>query len=426
MSLYWYDSFQDYQASTTGGPGSWSTSPWDANSWCNMITSGGRTQAQCWEKSGFNVPQCTIKRIQVNRADSTIGFAVNFTPYSGVPGSGTWQGLCAWNDSVLSGSWTDNVQLQLQVSAGGAVRVVRGASTVLNTSGSTTLGASGWHFVEFYALIHSTAGAYNVKVDGVSVLSATGVNTQSTANAYQNGFTLGDGGAGRTDPGLGCRVSDLYVLDSSGAAPLNTFLGDVRVIYTQPAANGGTNQWANPAAAWVALTAYAVGQFVIDGNGNLQRCTTAGTSGASAPSPWHTTGTTTDATVTWTFWSLGTTNVNFVKEQINDDAVSYVTDSTLNDEELYTVTALTSVPVGITSALAVGISVRGQRDQTTVRDIRTVLSSGGTAADNGSDLALPNGSYASFKTVFATDPNTGAAPTITAINAMKVGFKVSV
>ena len=53
--------------------------------------------------------------------------------------------------------------------------------------------------------------------------------------------------------------------------------------------------------AWAASTAYAVGQMVTDSNGNVQRCTTAGESGAAAPA-WATVigSTTADNTAVWT------------------------------------------------------------------------------------------------------------------------------
>ena len=57
--------------------------------------------------------------------------------------------------------------------------------------------------------------------------------------------------------------------------------------------------------AWVAATAYTIGQIIIDAAGNLQRCTTAGTSGGSAPT-WNTGGTTADGgTLVWTFALAG-------------------------------------------------------------------------------------------------------------------------
>ena len=60
-----------------------------------------------------------------------------------------------------------------------------------------------------------------------------------------------------------------------------------------------TSGTANP---WQASTAYAVGNLVTDSNGNVEQCTTAGTSGATAPTNWATAvgNTTTDGGVTWT------------------------------------------------------------------------------------------------------------------------------
>jgi len=60
--------------------------------------------------------------------------------------------------------------------------------------------------------------------------------------------------------------------------------------------------------AWTSGHGYSVGNLIIDSNGNTQRCTTAGTSGGSAPS-WATTigGTTSgDGGVTWTLVALHT------------------------------------------------------------------------------------------------------------------------
>jgi phage tail sheath protein FI len=56
--------------------------------------------------------------------------------------------------------------------------------------------------------------------------------------------------------------------------------------------------------AWSSSQVFAVGAEILDSNGNLQRVTTAGTSGTTPPS-WSTTigGTTTDGTVTWTLVS---------------------------------------------------------------------------------------------------------------------------
>jgi hypothetical protein len=92
-----------------------------------------------------------------------------------------------------------------------------------------------------------------------------------------------------TDYGaMGITIQEVGLFANSGALVL-------------PAAIGT----ANP--AWTATTPFLVSNLVIDSNGNLQRCTTAGTSGSSAPT-WATglSGSTTDGTAVWAMVALHT------------------------------------------------------------------------------------------------------------------------
>jgi hypothetical protein len=84
----------------------------------------------------------------------------------------------------------------------------------------------------------------------------------------------------------GMTIQELGLYANSGAAAL-------------PAAVGT----ANP--IWSASVARTPGTMIVDGNGNIQRCTTAGTSGAGAPT-WATAigATTTDASAVWTLVAL--------------------------------------------------------------------------------------------------------------------------
>jgi hypothetical protein len=78
-----------------------------------------------------------------------------------------------------------------------------------------------------------------------------------------------------------------------------------------PAAVGTAN------ANWAASTAYSIGNLIVDLNGNIQRCTTAGTSGASHPT-WATTigNTTTDNSVTWTLVARSTAPVPMIAHDV--------------------------------------------------------------------------------------------------------------
>ncbi len=131
------------------------------------------------------------------------------------------------------------------------------------------------------------------------------------------GFGSGNSAPAPGDVGLGATPEYYNAIaghsfPSSGAVQFNYALAA-----TDYGANGMTIQelglFANagaialPAAigtanpAWAASAPETVGALVVDGNGNLQRCTTAGTTGATAPA-WATTigATTSDGTAVWT------------------------------------------------------------------------------------------------------------------------------
>ena len=92
-----------------------------------------------------------------------------------------------------------------------------------------------------------------------------------------------------TDYGAtGMTIQELGLFANSSAVPV-------------PAAVGTTNP------SWSGSVARTVGAMIVDGNGNIQRCTTAGTSGTSAPT-WATAinATTNDAAAVWTLVALHT------------------------------------------------------------------------------------------------------------------------
>lgn len=128
-------------------------------------------------------------------------------------------------------------QISLAYTVSGQVQVLRGA-TVLGTSGIVLIVGT-MHHIQFQATINNTTGSYEVKVDGVSVLSGTGVNTRNgTAVNQANGYRLGAGGSSSG----GQIFDDLYVWDGSGSVN-NTFPGDVVVSAILPSGAGNSTQW---------------------------------------------------------------------------------------------------------------------------------------------------------------------------------------
>jgi hypothetical protein len=128
--------------------------------------------------------------------------------------------------------------------AAGEWKAFRGSGS--NQIGATVvskLANSTWSYIEMRFVIDNAAGEVEVLVNGTQIVNITGVDTQNTANAYVNGFRLGDDGDDFTFHAF----DDLYILDDvdSGVvgAPNNDFLGDVRVQVRLPDNNGNSSQW---------------------------------------------------------------------------------------------------------------------------------------------------------------------------------------
>ncbi|RPI10555.1 MAG: hypothetical protein EHM63_02970, partial [Actinobacteria bacterium] len=136
----------------------------------------------------------------------------------------------------------------------GALRVYRGnALAVLGTSVATPIAASTYYFVEFAFTIHGTTGTYDVRVNGVSVVSGSGANTQVAGTGIWNGFRWWGGQFG----GGVNEIDDLYIADDL------TFRGDHRIVCLLPSTGNGTH------AAWTPSTGTDHGALVDDASPNI-------------------------------------------------------------------------------------------------------------------------------------------------------------
>lgn len=139
----------------------------------------------------------------------------------------------------------DRPQVQLRVNVDGSISAVRGPAaawmsasslTVLGTSAPAVVSAGVFAYIEFAATIDNAAGTVDVRVDGISVLSLTGQDTQVSANANATGVVIGSTGTEDTD------FDDVYVCDTTGGAN-DDFLGDMRVDALLPNGAGATTGW---------------------------------------------------------------------------------------------------------------------------------------------------------------------------------------
>lgn len=101
--------------------------------------------------------------------------------------------------------------------ADGSLRIERTATT-LSTSAAGVITADTWHYIELKVKINNSTGSYDLKVDGVSVTSGSGVDTQNSTNAWTDEIFF----RGRVLTTVG--IDDLYILETV-TSPNNVFLG---------------------------------------------------------------------------------------------------------------------------------------------------------------------------------------------------------
>jgi hypothetical protein len=114
--------------------------------------------------------------------------------------------------------------------ASGYLQVRRGNqfAAVIATS-SVPLVVGIYYYVELKVTFHATAGSLELRVNAAPVATFTG----NTGTPTWNGFHCG----------AYADFDDLYLLDGTGAAPWNDFLGDCRVDVRNPTAEGASSAW---------------------------------------------------------------------------------------------------------------------------------------------------------------------------------------
>lgn len=138
-------------------------------------------------------------------------------------------------------------QTGLQVTAAGALQFVNGITNVGPASAPGLInvapGTAPNHGIEIKITISSSVGTVDCWLDGVHVITGTGLNTQNSAHAYANQVQIGgpSGGFGGSDQGFYCDY--LRVWDSTGSTQ-NAPVGlDVQPITKLPNAAGTNSQF---------------------------------------------------------------------------------------------------------------------------------------------------------------------------------------
>lgn len=119
----------------------------------------------------------------------------------------------------------------------GILAFKRGSTELEEATTQLTIGQ--WYFIEMKVTI-GNSGSYEVKVDGITVMSDTGVDTQESATAQATKAALEFDNI--TTFGKQQIMDDVYILDQSGTKN-NDFLGDCLVEDNFPDGDGDLTEW---------------------------------------------------------------------------------------------------------------------------------------------------------------------------------------
>lgn len=193
------------------------------------VESGGRNGGQRLNlQAGGGVNTQAVRKITSSTfTEFVIGAAIDI-----VGNNLTWGILGA-----LEGG-TNHLNVALS-SASPYSLIVRRGTTVLATIAAGLL-TGAWYYVELAGKIDDTVGYWEVYVNGVSVGSASGVDTRNGGTGVCDRYELGSSQDNSGTNVTRVLFDDAYCATVTGGPD---HLGDVRCAYLKPTAAGASTQW---------------------------------------------------------------------------------------------------------------------------------------------------------------------------------------
>lgn len=259
-------------------------------------------------------------------------------------------------------AFTDAGTVQVDLRWNGSTRqlFVTRNGTQIGSTGTTVLSLGVAYYIEFKVTINNSTGSFEVRINGVTEITGSSLDTQNTANATVDGIRLGRSNNidNTQNPDY---FDDLYFCNDSGANN-NTFLGDLRIQCIFPDGAGGNTQWTPSAGS----------------------------------------------------------NFQNVDETAPNDDTDYNSDATIGDRDTYTYGNLSPSTATIK---AIQIMTYARKDDAGTRTIAPVLRIGGVNYDQ-SNLPNLTTTYQYLPQVIEVSPATTAAFTLSEVNGMEAGAKV--
>lgn len=197
---------------------------WTLLSGTITIGSGTGRNTNCLRLQNGLSSFATVTKLLDNQPTFITGFAWNYTS--------------AATTSITIVQFLDGttIQCDVRINANRTFSVTRNGTVLATSVDVMPLGA--FNYIEFKATIDNTVGSYELRLNGVTILSGTGVDTQTTVNSYANSVKFGGSTFGIPE----YQLDDLYIFDGTGTHN-NDFAGDVVIGAYSANAAGDLTEW---------------------------------------------------------------------------------------------------------------------------------------------------------------------------------------
>ncbi len=251
--------------------------------------------------------------------------------------------------------FSNGIRMQIVTNAGNQVlKMINNAGTQLGNIGTTIIVANTWYHIQIKLVVHSSAGTIELRLNGSTTPEIVGTSLDTGSSGI---VSFGWGAQSQ-----GARLDDLWVVDTTGSAPTNTWLGDTRIETIMPTVEGANT-------AWTANTGTKVSRV--------------NDSGAF------------------------------------DGDTGFIYSNTLGDRQTFT---LSDVGTVTGTVYAVQTNLIARKDLTAFRSIAPVLRIGSTNYDGTTTTGLAQG-YLSYQQLYDRLDPSGAGWTVSTVNGMEAGVK---
>lgn len=240
MALLWCDGFDHYGTLARLTDGAYAA----IGSSVLLSTTNPRTGTYCLRTNGGTMNSAAEVRRVFGGAKTSVGIGAAFY-FSSLPSGNDGTNLFQFRD-------TANVeQVTIGLQSTGIISVWRrrpSGGTLLGSSASPAVTAAAYSHIEAFVFFSDSVGTVEVRVNGVTVVSLSAVDTVYTANVEASQVLIGNHIPGESGVNPTMNIDDIFCYDNTTSYN-NTFIGDRRVLTLFPDANTATADWTPVGAA---------------------------------------------------------------------------------------------------------------------------------------------------------------------------------